>query len=191
VRRGNCRRGEVKCWQTKQPADASEQRQKPTRLELVSGRGAGADVDEGRMKDAFSLLHTFKGHAKAVTSIRMHPISGLVITAGLDGVIKVLNLEAFSELFTYDAGAGITDLFSVQLGQKKFGILFTQTTNVVRLWNITSMCNFFATGGADIHHLQQFENLEAGVITYHKVCVYECVCVCMCIYVFRYVYISV
>ena len=61
---------------------------------------------------------------------RLHPISGLAISAGMDGVVKVLNLEALTELFCVPVGAGggsILDLKVVPLSRNQFGCLFSQS----------------------------------------------------------------
>jgi hypothetical protein len=41
-------------------------------------------------------LHTFRAHSKEVTGLALHSVPGLAISAGLDGYMKVLNLEAFT-----------------------------------------------------------------------------------------------
>lgn len=116
----------------------------------------------------FTLLHTFKGHNKAVTALRLHPVSGLAISTSLDGFVKVLNLEALNELFCFQVGTGIMGMRIINIGLHHHGILMSTTDASIKLWKITSVCDFFGVASAPIAQLEIFENLEAELELHHR-----------------------
>lgn len=116
----------------------------------------------------FSLLHTFKGHTKAVTGLRLHPVSGLAISTSLDGFLKVLNLEALNELFSIHMGVGISGMRIINIGMHHHGVLMSTTDATIKLWKITSVCDFFGVTSSKIARLEVFENLEAELESHHR-----------------------
>ena len=119
-------------------------------------------------KKNFSLLHSFKGHTKGVTAIHLHPISGLAISASLDGMMRVLNLEALNELFSIQVGCGILGMRVVKLCNNNFGCFASLCDGTIKLWKITSVCDFFAVASSKISKLDIFENLEAELEYHYK-----------------------
>lgn len=119
-------------------------------------------------KKNFSLLHSFKGHTKGVTAIHLHPISGLAISTGLDGMMRVLNLEALNELFSIQVGCGILGLRVVKLCGNNFGCLASLSDGTIKLWKITAVCEFFSVASSKIAKLDIFDNLEAELEYHHK-----------------------
>ena len=46
------------------------------------------------------LVHTFRGHSRAVTSIVVHPIKpSIIVTASLDGSVKMWSLNTMEILY--------------------------------------------------------------------------------------------
>ena len=119
------------------------------------------NMSSNSSKKNFSLLHSFKGHTKGVTAIHLHPISGLAISASLDGMMRVLNLEALNELFSIQVGCGILGMRVVKLCNNNFGCFASLCDGTIKLWKITSVCDFFAVASSKISKLDIFENLEA------------------------------
>lgn len=111
-------------------------------------------------KSKFALFHVFPGHSKAVTGIKLHPTPGLAITVGMDGFIKVLNLEALNELFVLQVCGGIQEMKIVILNNKRRALLFSQSDSVMRLMKIVNTTGYFATAVSTIHDLEACENFE-------------------------------
>lgn len=51
--------------------------------------GRSQNLADHSSTKVFALLHTFSGHIKAVTAIRLHPISGLAISTGMNKVVHI------------------------------------------------------------------------------------------------------
>lgn len=152
-----CSRGEIKCW-------TSNFNQKSSQLSTSSSIMKSNDAPT----NMFSLLHTFKGHTKAVTAIKLHPVSGLAISTSLDGFLKVLNLEALLELFSIQLGVGISGMRIINIGMHHHGILMSTTDATLKLWKITSVCDFFGVTSSKIGRLEVFENLEAELELHYR-----------------------
>jgi len=164
-----CMGGLIKCW---------------TSFHYQSGKTAHAD-HRGREKRsdpdyaALSLLHTFTVHTAAVAGIVLHPTSGMAISASMDGIIRVLNLEMFTEIYSINLhGRGISRLTTIVLppapnsaGERVpgappgKGILFTHADdNSICLWRVTSCAGFFGISSSDVISLRRFENMHAPVL---------------------------
>lgn len=162
-------RGEIKCWTSNFNKKKNYNNSKHSHNNPLLTRGAHFDSeDHSTGPKMFSLLHTFKGHAKAVTALRLHPVSGLAISTGMDGFLKVLNLEALNELFCFQIGAGIVNMRIINVGNNHHGVLMSTTDATIKLWKITSVCDFFGVASARINRLEVFENLEAELEQHHK-----------------------
>lgn len=166
---GAVSRGEIKCW--------SSNYKNPTATSLIpqgetSSRNPYQKAPTESHK-SYALLHTFKSHTRAVTSIRLHPaVSGLAITTSLDGTIKILNLENLNEIYSIHVNCGISDCKIIRLSamhasvdeKTEFGILFSCEDSSVRCWKITSCCDFYAIASVDIVHLYAYDNIQAEVV---------------------------
>jgi WD40 repeat protein len=117
------------------------------------------------------MLHAFKGHTKAVTGIQLHPVSGLAITTSLDGFVKILNLEAMTELYCVNVGAAILELKVISLSAygSHSGIMFSLADATIKLWRITSCCTFFSVCTSKISKLTVYENLQLENEKHHAV----------------------
>ena len=125
-----------------------------------SGQAVISIANSTNNKSKFALLHVFPGHSKAVTGIKLHPTPGLAITVGMDGFIKVLNLEALNELFILQVCEGIQQMEIVLLNNKIRALLFSQSNSVMRLMKIVNTTRYFATSVSIIHGLESCENFE-------------------------------
>jgi WD40 repeat protein len=150
-------RGEIKCW-------TINYSQKDARPSSLSGQPNNNGAQSN--KKNFALLHTFTGHTKGVTALQLHPISGLAISASLDGLIRVLNLEALNELFSIQIDAGVINMRVVKLCNNQYGCLASLTDASIRIWKITSVCDFLSVAASKIFGLETFENLE-GELHHH------------------------
>ena len=102
-----CSQGLIKCY------SAVYRRSRDHNAAMVMGSPMNINDDSFRQVEptALALLHTFNVHTKAVTGLKLHPsVPGLLISAGLDGIIRVLNLEALNQLFEVRLQSGVTDI---------------------------------------------------------------------------------
>jgi WD40 repeat protein len=116
----------------------------------------------------FALLHVFKGHTKAVTAIKLHPVSGLAISTSLDGFVKILNLEALNELFTFQCDTGILNMRLLRLSTSFHACLLALDDASIRLWKITSVCDYFSVTTAKIDTFSLFDNYEGENDYYYR-----------------------
>jgi WD40 repeat protein len=180
-----CSRGEIKCWTSnfnyrKASADNSASsafnyntsaHQNPLGDDALDDNNNATNQAHHSGASAagkkFALLHVFKGHTKAVTSIKLHPVSGLAISTSLDGFVKILNLEALNELFVIQCDAGIINMRLLNLSANSCACLFAFDDATLRLWKITSVVEFFAVTSAHIDSFQIFDNLEGELEYYY------------------------
>lgn len=154
-----CSQGLIKCW-TSHFRDVKSI-QNRGRVASTSEKNEEDDEEVGSTK--FALLHTFFSHNKAITGLILHSTSGLAISASMDGFIKVLNLEAFNELFSVDVRVGVSGMKGINYGIH-MACLFSQSNGKIRLWKVTSCCNFFGVSAADVEILDCFDNLQLNAV---------------------------
>lgn len=115
------------------------------------------EEDDHSHNGTFALLHTFPGHSKPITGLTLHPTAGLAISSSMDGSIKVLNLEAFNELFCVNVGVGVTLLKTISYGLD-MACLICQEDGFIRLWRVTSCADFFGISTGEVQSLTIFNN---------------------------------
>lgn len=94
----------------------------------------------------------------------LHPVSGLAISSSLDGLIKVLNLENLTELFSVENDAPIQRMEIIQFGpQLSKGCIFYQDDGAFKLWKITSCCNFFGVSTTILKSIHLFDNFHVDM----------------------------
>eukprot|EP01041_Mallomonas_annulata_P001070 gene1070-2098_t len=149
-----CARGLVRCWTLHHNRNEKE-KDGGGKDTTSNGNGktdiAHSDKDVHAEKK-FSIVHTFRAHAKAVTGVVLHPVSGLLITTGLDGMVKVLNLEVLNELFFIKLEVGLTGVRSLKY-EGMDHILLSQSDGTIRLWKISSFVKFFSMCSSAISNL--------------------------------------
>ena len=161
-----CVDGHIKCWtylgSSEKGSGGAEKRQSEQ-----ESSGSGHDQ---------TLLHTFSIHTAPVTGIVLHPTSGMAISTGLDGFIRILNLEMFTEIYCINLhGMGVARMIDVDLppaplaeGEpvvkdrpRTLGILFSSAKdNSIKLWRITSISGFFGVSSSDVLALRKYENMH-------------------------------
>ena len=170
-----CMGGLIKCW-----TSFHYQKSKVcTKLSAENGifddmLGVQAKADATE-HSALSLLHTFNLHTRAIAGLVLHPTSGMAISASMDGMIKVLNLEMFTEIYHINLhGHGIGRMIDFVLpaapnsagervpgAPKGRGIMFTHPeNNSIRLWRITSCAGFFGISSSDVISLRRYLNMH-------------------------------
>ncbi|CAD5125281.1 DgyrCDS13526 [Dimorphilus gyrociliatus] len=89
-----------------------------------------------------SHVHTFRGHAGAITAIVNQPDDdAILITSSLDGSIRVWSLHIFEHLYTLTASSeGIVWLGLIENTSQ----LFSVTEKVVNVWNMNNTATFFS-----------------------------------------------
>ena len=142
-------RGEIRCW----TANYNKKNSRETGLSTVSS------------SSKFALLHTFTGHAHAVTCIILHKVPGLAISCSLDSTIKILNLEYLVELYSVYLGHGVLDMRIVNINDKDSGCLFTMTDGSIKLWQITSYTEKFGVLTSPVTKIETVENIQLKSIT--------------------------
>ncbi len=93
-------------------------------------------------KHDYALLHVFTGHTKAVTSIQLHPLSGLAVSVSLDGTLRVLNLEALEEIYTLQIMQPLIAMKCVTVNNLSLCIGAT-IDGKIRVWSINDFLGFF------------------------------------------------
>eukprot|EP01031_Cornospumella_fuschlensis_P037994 gene37994-46159_t len=137
-----CCRGEIKCWTSNYTTNADKQ--------MSSGSSS-----PGRSQNLAE-------HSSAKLTVH------LFCSEGLDGAVKVLNLEALNELFTIKLDCGIISMQVLKMGPHGFGCILSLTDASIKLWKITSVCDFFATSSSRIRQINSFENLESELEYFYK-----------------------
>jgi WD40 repeat protein len=142
-----------------------------TRIVVNKSRNIANKTTSGQQQEVekLCLLHTFDGtHTKAISGLVMHTIPGLCITASMDALIKLINLETFTELMTVRTDYPITSFRgSTYLGRP--ALVFTQENGTVRIWEVLSFLQFFGTSASRIRGLQYTENLQLFADTRYDV----------------------
>lgn len=166
--------GEIKCW-TPFHYQRRGFRGSTTSSFLQSSSSGSQDNKED---NTLTLLHTFNIHTASIAGISLHPTSGMAISASMDGVIRILNLEMFTEIYSINLhGRPIMRMVDIalppapnSLGIRQEGappgrgILFTHADdNSVNLWRITSCAGFFGISSSDVISLRKFENFHVPV----------------------------
>ena len=102
--------------------------------------------------ETLSLLHTFNVHTAAIAGILLHPVSGMGVSASMDGMIKVLNLEMFTVIYTINLhGVGIRSMSRINLAPAgKMGLLFEDVNHEIKLWKFASVAAFFGIASDDV-----------------------------------------
>ncbi len=67
---------------------------------VTSGHDAKIQVWSTLHKN--TLVHSFNQHARAVTGLARHSVPGLLVSASLDGTVRVWDVESLKELCVYN-----------------------------------------------------------------------------------------
>ena len=112
---------------------------------------------------------------------------------GLDGYVKVLNLEALTELFSITTEYGVTNLmtycykpkvesipvydingnlvpedpYTKYHKQASYCIMFAMTEGTVEIWKITAYCDFFGLSNSTVERFSGFSSIHEGKLLEH------------------------
>lgn len=93
-------------------------------------------------KNEYALLHTFTGHTKSVTALKLHPLPGLAISASLDGSIRLINLEAMQEIYVLYVMQPIILMASITMGDLNLCVGATDD-GTIKVWSMNDFLGFF------------------------------------------------
>ena len=143
-----CGGGLIKCWTSLHYQDKHKS-------------GPGDDMP------TFSLLHTFRLHTASVTGLVLHPTSGMAVSTSLDGVVRLLNLENFTEIYNISLdGVGVVAMKLLDYAPKgKKAIMFADVNKCIRVWKITTAVGFFGVMNSNVVSVTKFENMHEELIT--------------------------
>lgn len=150
-----CSAGEIKCWTSH--FDASlfrHDKKKNSKTDFV--------IESEDTETKFALLHNFHCHTRAITGLVLHAVPGLLISSSLDGFIKVLNLENFTELYNAYTGTAVCDLKLFPYYSGAYACLFHQYDGAIVQWKLTSCCNFFGISSSRIGAITLYDSLQSG-----------------------------
>lgn len=99
---------------------------------------------------SFALVHTFVGHAKAITALLHHPREGLILSASLDCTLRVWNLDTLEEEYHLQTSEPIHGAVG---GWSKHTVL-TMTPSRVVTWRMHHIVNIFALCRSPVVHLK-------------------------------------
>ncbi|KAL5018591.1 hypothetical protein ScPMuIL_004313 [Solemya velum] len=87
------------------------------------------------------LVHSFRGHSRAVTSLILHPeTSSIIITSSLDGSVRMWSLVTMDPLYTIVVSAdGV-----LWMGLTDDRLLYVSTCRNISLWNLNQFFYFWA-----------------------------------------------
>ncbi|XP_071815858.1 uncharacterized protein [Apostichopus japonicus] len=97
------------------------------------------------------LVHTFRGHSRAVTNVALHPeSSSLVLTSSLDGTVRVWSLDIMEEI--YSIVMSTEGILWMGIIADKF--LWTATPRELSIWNIDQTVHFYALARSKVTSIQ-------------------------------------
>ncbi|GBG27358.1 Nuclear distribution protein nudF 1 [Hondaea fermentalgiana] len=131
---------------------------------LVTGSAGGEICVWSDARDD-ALVHTFRGHSKAITALCRHPTpheTGLLVTSSMDGTISVIGLERLQERYRLNVGHGE--------GVSSLEVLANQHLVVtigckMELWKLQHMTVPFAPERAPVQSLRSVT--ELGQVLVH------------------------
>ncbi|XP_069141295.1 uncharacterized protein [Argopecten irradians] len=87
------------------------------------------------------LVHSFRGHSRAVTNLLLHPdSSSLIITASLDGSIRMWSLDTMELVYNITVSSdGV-----LWMGLTDDNILYISTCRNITLWSLNQFYSFWA-----------------------------------------------
>jgi len=84
-----------------------------------------------KLMKEWKLIHTFKGHARTVTSLVNHPDKNLFISASLDNSIKIWCLDMFVEIYSFWLVSGLINI--KLLSDSKFSLFYEDWVEIGEL----------------------------------------------------------
>ncbi|XP_021350983.1 uncharacterized protein LOC110448841 isoform X2 [Mizuhopecten yessoensis] len=87
------------------------------------------------------MVHSFRGHSRAVTNLLLHPdSSSLIVTASLDGSIRMWSLDTMELVYNITVSSdGV-----LWMGLTDDNILYVSTCRNITLWSLNQFYSFWA-----------------------------------------------
>jgi len=102
-----------------------------------------------------SPSYIVRAHTKAVIGLALHPTPGLLVSAGNDGYICLINLETGQNLGKFTAGASISHFKFISGGLKSpSSISFITELGYLCIWKIVGITRFYDVAVSDISKVE-------------------------------------
>jgi len=112
--------------------------------------GTDCDVNVWSRSKSGGRVHTFTGHSKAITKVMLHPEnSALVLTAAMDGIIKVNSLDFMEEMYSlpvFSEGIYWMNVVSPKL-------IYCCSNRVIEVFSLNHLCDFWALSRCSVTSL--------------------------------------
>ncbi|XP_074609001.1 uncharacterized protein LOC141863385 isoform X2 [Acropora palmata] len=112
--------------------------------------GTDCDVNVWSRSKNGGKVHTFTCHSKAITKIMLHPeSSALIITAALDGLVKVNSLDLMEEIYSlpvFSEGIYWMNIVSPKL-------IYCCSNRVIEVFSLNHLCDFWALSRCSVTSL--------------------------------------
>ncbi|XP_012943336.1 uncharacterized protein LOC101848406 [Aplysia californica] len=97
------------------------------------------------------LVHTFRGHSRAVTNLILHPATpSIVITCSLDGTVRMWSLDTMDTLYSLVVSVdGV-----LWMGLTDDNMLFMSTPRALTLWNLNYSMQFWALARSSVTRMK-------------------------------------
>ncbi|GFR91987.1 WD repeat-containing protein 87 [Elysia marginata] len=97
------------------------------------------------------LIHTFRGHSRAVTNLLLHPAtSSIVLTCSLDGTVRMWSLDTMDCIYSLVVSAdGL-----LWMGLTDDNMLFISTARAVTLWHMNYTVQFWALARSRVTRME-------------------------------------
>jgi WD40 repeat protein len=110
----------------------------------------GFEIRVLSVASSFALVHTFVGHAKAITALLHHPHEGLIVSASVDCTLRVWNLDTLEEEYHLQTSEPIHGAI---IGWSKSTVLAMTPSKVVT-WRLHHIVNVFSLCRSPVVHLK-------------------------------------
>ncbi|KAH9503741.1 hypothetical protein Btru_066529 [Bulinus truncatus] len=96
------------------------------------------------------LVHTFRGHSRAVTNLMLHPFTpSIIVTCSLDGSIRMWSLDTMECLYSLVVSVdGV-----LWMGATDDNLLYLCTPRTLTLWNINYYLQFWSLVRSSVTHM--------------------------------------
>ncbi|XP_025106268.1 uncharacterized protein LOC112571485 isoform X5 [Pomacea canaliculata] len=97
------------------------------------------------------LVHTFRGHSRAVTNLLIHPqTSSIIITCSLDGSLRMWSLDTMDVFYNLVVSASGL----LWMGLTDDNLLYISTAHNITLWNLNHFIHFWSLTRSQVNCLQ-------------------------------------
>jgi len=93
-----------------------------------------------------SYIHTFSSHCKSVTGLQIHPVQstvGLLLSASLDGTLRVFNLEVLQEIYSLQLDTPCVGIDIMHWNSKDAPHVVVATRANLQIWQLNHLTKPF------------------------------------------------